>query len=117
MLEEFIRKRDVDIAILQEVTSVHNINIKGYQTIDNVGTARRGTAILTRDDLQMHRIRRLPSGRKLAAYCNNICLVNIYAPSGTSNRAEREAFFNSEVIDLLPLAPTELIMAGDFNCF
>jgi len=115
MLEEFIQKHDVDIAVLQEVTSVHNITIKGYQ-IDNIGTAGHGTATLTRDDLQMHRIRRLPSGQGLAAYYNNICLVNIYAPSGTSNLAEREDFFISEVTDLLPLAPTELIMAGDFNC-
>ena len=57
MLEEFIRKHDVGIAMLQEVTSVNNINIKGYQTIDSIGTAGRGAAILTRDDLQMHRIR------------------------------------------------------------
>jgi len=57
MLEEFIRKHDVDIAMLQEVTSVHNITIKGYQTIDNFEIAGRGTAILTKDDLQMHRIK------------------------------------------------------------
>jgi len=51
MLEEFIRKHDVDIAMLQEVTSIHNITMKGYQTIDNIGTAGRGTAIVARDDL------------------------------------------------------------------
>ena len=34
----------------------------------------------------------------------------------TANHAEREAFFNTELIDLIPNAQTDLIMAGDFNC-
>jgi len=115
MLEEFLRRHDVDFALLQEVTSVNAITFKGYQTIDNIGASGRGTAIIAKVDLQLHRIRRLPSGRGLVAYYNNICLLNIYAPSGTANQAERH-FFNSEVIELLPQVPTGLIMAGDFNC-
>jgi len=116
MLEEFQRRYDVDFALLQEATSVNIVTFKGYQTIDNIGTSGRGTAIIAKVDFQLLRMRRLPLGRGLVAYYNNICLLNIYAPSGTSNRAKRETFFNSEVIELLPKVPTELIMAGDFNC-
>ena len=65
-LEEFIRKHDVDIAMLQEVTPTHNIIIKGYQTIDNIGTTGRGIAIIARDDLQMNGLRKIPSGRGIA---------------------------------------------------
>ena len=73
-------------------------------------------ATLHKDDLQMHPIRRLPSGRGIAAYYNNICFINVYTPSGTSKRREREAFFNLDIIDILPRTPTNLIMAGNFNC-
>ena len=75
MLGEFIRKHGVDIAMLQEVTSKHNITMKGYQTINDIGTAGRGTAILARYDQRMDGIRRLPSGRGVAANYNNICIV------------------------------------------
>ena len=44
-------------------------------------------------------------------------ILNFYAQSGTSNRAEREAFFNIELMEVLPHVPTGLIMAGDFNWF
>ena len=116
MLEEFIRKHDVDIAMLQEVTTTHNITTKGNQTIANIGTTGRGAAIIATDDLQMNGIRKLPSGRSIAANYNNLCIVNIYASSGTSNRAEREDFYNTEITELLPLAPIELMLAGEFNC-
>jgi len=113
MLEQFLCRHDVDFALLQEVTSLNAITFKGYQTIDNIGTSGRGTAITAKEDLQMHRTRRLPSGRGLVAYYNNICLLNIYVTSGSANRAERETFYNSEVIELLLQVLTSLIMAGD----
>ena len=115
MLKDFLRKHDVDFALLQEVMSLNAITFKGYQTIDNIGTSGRGTAIIAKEDLQMHRIRRLPSRRGLVAYCNNMYLLSVYAPSGYASRAEREIFYNCEVIELLPQVPTSLIMAGDFN--
>ena len=117
MLEEFLRKHDVEFTLLQEATSLNAITFKGYQTIDNIGTSGRETAIIAKEDLQMHRIRQLPSGRGLVACYNNICLLNKYGLSGSANRAEREreTFYNSEVIELLPQVPTSLIMAGDFN--
>ena len=67
-------------------------------------------------DLQLPRIKRLPSGRGIAAYYNNTCIINFYAPSGTANRAEREAHFNTELTHLIPHTATGLIMAGDLNC-
>jgi endonuclease/exonuclease/phosphatase family metal-dependent hydrolase len=52
----------------------------------------------------------------LASKYNDIWLINIYAPSGTAKRSEREAFFNSDLPYLLPTTQCEVILAGDFNC-
>jgi hypothetical protein len=45
-----------------------------------------------------------------------ICRITIYAPSGAEKKREREDFFLIEVPKLIPTTPTELILAGDFNC-
>ena len=113
MLEQFMRRHEADIVMLQEVTSKQHIVVKDYHIIDNIGTVGRGTAIITRKDLQMDGIKGIPWSKGLTAYYKNPCFINIYAPSGTNKRTEREAFFNQDVIDLLPQNPTEIIMAGD----
>ena len=116
MLGEFILEYDADFVLLQEVTNVNTINVRGYQTVENIGTTERWTAILSKVDLQLRRIKRLPSGRGIATYFDNTSLINFYAPSGAAHRAEREAFFNTEILDMIPHTPTDTILAGDFNC-
>jgi exonuclease III len=116
MLREFIHKNDGDFVLLQKVTNVNTINIRGYQMVENIGTTERGTAILSKVDLQLWWIKRLPSGRGIAAYFDNTCIINLYAPSGAAHHADREAFFNTEMLDLIPHTPTDTIIAGDFKC-
>jgi exonuclease III len=48
MLNDFLHKQDIDIAVLQEVTHDKFDVIYGYNVLLNIGTERRGTAILTR---------------------------------------------------------------------
>lgn len=48
---------------------------------------------------------RLPSGRGMVASYQGIWLVNLYAPSGTANRQEREDFYNAELVYLLQTLP------------
>jgi len=115
MLEEFVHRHDVDLALLQEVTDGDKLVCKGYHSTINIGTTGRGTAILHKLNIQLHRIEIIPSGRGTAVYFDDTCIVNIYAPSGIAKRAEREDFFNSDIIELLPLKPTKLILAGNFN--
>ena len=102
--------------MLQEETNGNKVVFKGYQSTTNIGTLGSDTAILSKLNLQLHRIERLPIGRGIVAYYVNTCIVKIYAPLGTANRSEREVFFNTEVINLLPIVPTELVMTGDFKC-
>jgi exonuclease III len=43
-------------------------------------------------------------------------IINVYAPSGTSKRLEREAFFKNEIPFLLGTASDDILLGGDFNC-
>ena len=115
MLEVFLRKHEVDIALLQEVTPGGNITFSGYQSHVNIGMSERGTAILAKAKLPLRRIECIPSGRGIVAYYGNICILNICAPSGSSNMKEREEFFNTGLMELLPHVSTE-ILAGNLNC-
>ena len=51
MLEEFLRKQEIDLAFLQEVTHTHLNTIEGYTAHMNVGTERRETAILAKEGI------------------------------------------------------------------
>jgi exonuclease III len=116
MLDDFLRNQDIDIALLQEVTHSNFTFLRRYEAHTNVGTANRGTAILAKEGITLTNITRLPTGRGITAYFEGIRIINIYAPSGAGKRREREAFFNVDMISLLPSAPTEFVLAGDFNC-
>jgi len=99
------------------VTNGDILDVKGYHTIINICTSLRGTAILHKLNIKLHRVERLPSGRVISVYLDDTCIANIYAPpSGTARRTEREDFFNEGIIGLLRISPTKLILAGDFKC-
>jgi len=46
VLENFLRTHEIDFLFLQEVTQPVFDNLRGYTAYTNVGTTRRGTAIL-----------------------------------------------------------------------
>jgi len=81
----------------------------------NIGTDRRGTAILAKDGIALSDIQRLLSGRGMTASFRGMLIVNIYAPSGAEKRHERKTY-NTEVVHLVPPSSTAMIFAGDFNC-
>ena len=116
ILEDFLRNQDIDIALLQEVTHSNFTFLRRYEAHTNVGTDSRGTAILAKEGIPITNKTRLPTGRGIAAYFEGIRIINIYAPSGAGRRRELEAFFNVDMISLLPSAPTKIVLAGDFNC-
>jgi hypothetical protein len=59
---------------------------------------------------------RIPSGRAVSMSVGEIHVVNIYAPSGTSKRLERETFFNNDLPYPLDMASEDILLGGDFNC-
>ena len=111
MLHDFVRKHDFDTLLAQELTSTEVLNIYGYETY-NIGASIRGTAILAKRELHLTNITTLPSGRAIAAVYKGIQLINIYAPSGTTKRTDREQFFNEELPYLLQADHTRLIIGG-----
>jgi exonuclease III len=116
MLEDLLRQQETDIALLQGTTTTKLNNIRGYTAVINDGTEKRGTAIMIREGITITGIKRIPSGRGIAVNYNGIWIINIYAPSGTEKRNEREYLFNTELPHILPTTTTDMIIAGDFNC-
>ena len=100
MLQDFLRRQETDILSLEEVTHPALNELHNYKTYNNVGTAMRGTALVTREEIAITNITNLPSGRGIAAEFRGIWMINIYAPSGAARKKERE-FFNSERAYLL----------------
>jgi exonuclease III len=117
MLPDFIIAHDIYILFLQEVTIADFPPLPGYRAHVNTDTNQRGAAIITRDTMRLDSLEMLPSGRGIAAWYAYVYCVNIYAPSGTSRRSEREAFFNTEIPCLLHMIPQNFSLGGDFNCF
>jgi exonuclease III len=110
MFEDFVRRNEIDLLFLQEVTQPKFDNLRGYKAYTSIGTNRRGTAILTREHLSLTRTVSLPWGRGMAASFEGVRLINIYAPSGAEKRQEREEFFNIELPYLLSDTPTTMII-------
>jgi exonuclease III len=116
VLTEFLYRQDIKIIFLQEVRHTETAQIRGYETYLNIGTMMRGTAVLTRNTTRLHQVQIIPSGRAIAATFRDLRLINIYAPFGTANRAEREYLYNSEMPFLMRQNLGSLILGGDFNC-
>jgi hypothetical protein len=116
MLEEMLHRNEVDIALIQEVVSPRLQDICHYTSYMNIGTELRGTAILVKQGIMVSEVKRLPSGRGMAAKFRNTWIINIYAPSGAERKNERETFYTTDILHLLPPPGGDMILGGDFNC-
>jgi exonuclease III len=67
MLEDFVHQHEIDFLFLQEVTQPKFDALRGYTAYTNIGTNRRGTAILAREHLPLTRTVSRPSERGIAA--------------------------------------------------
>jgi hypothetical protein len=52
----------------------------------------------------------------MAASYKDLRVANIYAPAGTSKKAEREHFYTAELPGILRYTPGTLRIGGEFNC-
>ncbi|KAL9697604.1 hypothetical protein quinque_001045 [Culex quinquefasciatus] len=114
-LQSFIRTLELDIVFLQEVEN-ERLTIPGFNVICNVDHARRGTAIALKDHIVYTHVEKSLDGRLIALRVQNTTLCNVYAPSGTALRAERERFFNGTLAYYLRHNTDHIVLAGDFNC-
>jgi exonuclease III len=114
MFTNFLRRHDIDIPFVQEVTNTEVLHIRGHETQKN-GASIRGTAILAKHGLHLENIASLPSERAIATVYQGNHLINIYAPSGTTMRKDREQFFNADLPFLFRTDIKHMILGGDFN--
>jgi exonuclease III len=67
MFMKFIKVHEIDILLVQEVTRMIQQDLFGYEIHYNIGTSKRGTAIVAKDGIRLENIIRLPSGRAIGA--------------------------------------------------
>ena len=115
MLRQFITRCQFDIVLLQEV-AVTSFNFYGYKEVTNIGQTRRGTAILFKETIPLTSFRRTPCGRAVSCKFGPVTLINIYAPSGSDKRKERNDFYRLVLPEVFQLAVDNIVLAGDFNC-
>jgi len=84
MLNNLLFRKDIDIALLQEVTINEFTSLHGYAALVNEGKDKRGTGILLKERIFISNKLRLPSGRGIAGLFKDtrVFLMNIYAASG-----------------------------------
>jgi exonuclease III len=116
MVEYFLHLNAIYIICLQEVTSTTVKTLRNYIAHFNIGNEGKGTAILHKDCYTLTAIEKVPNGRGITGTFNDVKILNVYAPSGSERKREGEEFFNTEVPRLFIHPPTNLIVAGDFNC-
>ena len=68
MLNDYCNTNDIDMLLLQEVTHDNWEDIQNRNIYLNIGTDRRGTAIITKENITLKNIQRLPSGRGIAGW-------------------------------------------------
>ena len=123
-LRSMIKSHKPDVIFLQEVkfsseeisSSLNNIGFKCK--VNNADDdLKPGTALLWRNALPITEVFNVVTGRAQLAVMGDYVLLNVYAPSGSNLRHERELFFGQDIFRALALYPrTKCLLFGDFNC-
>jgi hypothetical protein len=67
---------------------------------------------MTREVISLENVTMLPSGCAIAAQFREIWIINVYTPSGTARKQDREKFYNNEVPYILATAETHICWVG-----
>ena len=115
-----------DILLLQEVLlSSQELLLKvkpyGYNcesNIDVLNPTKPGTAVIWREGVPVSNTRVIVEGRLQSVTVGSVTFLNIYAPSGSAKRREREQLFATELFQELTTAGQAGLpwLAGDWNC-
>lgn len=112
-LVHLVQSESLDVIFLQEVRStkveIEN-QLPGFcaaVNIDSLNPTRPGTAIVWRHSIPVTDVLSLSTCRLQVASLNNFQLINIYAPSGSDRKRERESFYAEEVFDILQLGKSD----------
>ena len=117
LLKTFIWQNNIDILLLQEVNT-QNLDFIGpqYDYVVNIGDRNLGTAIIYRAGLEAEQCEKHCSGRVTSMKIQGTQVINVYLPSGTNRRQERELFINKELPFFFRHRYARIIIGGDWNC-
>ena len=124
-LLSLISAHGLDLIFLQEVRlTSEQINLLlgglGFQAevnIDPDNPSRPGTAIAWRKNLPVCDVSPIVCCRAQVATLGCYRLLNLYAPSGSDKKHERNVFFGQDVLEALTLHhEAAWVIGGDFNC-
>ena len=129
-ISELLRRFKPDILCLQEVkiatkelnSIVNKSSYIGESNLCPVSPHKPGTAMVWKADLPvMDQVSSIVEERRvqlLRMAEGGVAIMNVYAPSGTATKSEREALFAGEMaLALRGLGPrVEVVLAGDWNC-
>ena len=123
-LSTLITTQNLDIVFLQEVKSsgeqiellLGRLGFKAAVNIDQDCPTTLGTAIVWRASLPVTDVCILVSCRAQVARLGHYMLLNVYAPSGSDKKFERNTFFGHEIFNSLQLGNKDKwVLGGDFN--
>ena len=55
-LHDFLKKQEIDVLFLREVSHPNICELHGYREYTNIGTSMRSTTIVTRDEMHLTNI-------------------------------------------------------------
>ena len=121
-LTAFLAAENLDILFLQEIRMTRveiEAQLHGYSAVVNIdhdNLATPGTAMVWRSHLPVEDVASVVPCRLQIATIGSYRLMNIYAPSGSNRKSEREEFYGHYVFNALQLDTDKpLICGGDFN--
>ncbi|HEY9833652.1 MAG TPA: reverse transcriptase domain-containing protein, partial [Stenomitos sp.] len=117
LLLSFCLQGDFDVIALQEIT-FHTCDVleSHFTLLSNMGPRKLGTAILIRKGVSYKRELLEPDGRLISIDVGSVTVINVYAPSGSANKEERNEFFRKTVPAYAATSKLPIVMMADFNC-
>lgn len=113
-LRTFLNDNDIDLLCLQEVNNSNLDFLTQYEYRTNIGDDNRGTAMVYRPGAGLDHFQEDPEGKIITATTGSDKFVNVYGPSGSNKRAERELLYHTRLPPYLHGTPN-VIMCGDWN--
>ena len=110
--------QEVTLSTVQLQTAVSHLNYNCESNIDVLHPSQPGTAVVWKIDLPVEHVESLETCRLQSITIGNQAFLNIYAPSGSVNRRQRNLLFSRDMFPHLLALQTNLlpVLAGDWNC-
>ena len=97
---------------------VNNFGYKCESNVDVLNPHKPGTAVVWKDSLPPPRVQTIVERRLQAFNLGSTTWLNIYAPSGSNNKRERDDLFSQEMFQYLAACGSSSLpwLVGDWNC-